>query len=86
MIYIYIVFYHYASTYFKANDEYVKQESKPLSKFEMAKCLYDMGKFGIPIFTWVKKMGSGYLQRINKEHERRLLQAKDIINYPQFKT
>ena len=52
----------------------------------MAKGLYEMGKFAIPIFTWVKKMGSGYLQRINKEHERRLLQAKDIINYPQFKT
>ena len=63
-----------------------KQKAKPLSKFEMARCSYDLGKFPISTFTWVKKMGSGYLQRINKEHERRLLQAKDIINYPQFKT
>ena len=62
------------------------QKVKTLSKFEMAKFQYDMGKFPISTFTWVKKMGSGYLQRINKEHERRLLQAKDIINYPQFKT
>ena len=63
-----------------------KQKVKTPSKFEMAKFPYDMGKFAISTFTWPKKMGSGYLQRINKEHERRLLQAKDIINYPQFKT